>query len=60
MLESTFNKLNTILSGFKNSAFTRSEINELVSDINEAFLSADIPYEYVEALTTNLNAKLPT
>ena len=60
MLESTFNKLNAILSGFRNSAFTRGEINELVSDINEAFWSADIPYEYVEALTENLNAKLPT
>ena len=32
----------------------------VVADINEAFLSADIPYEYVEALTENLNAKLPT
>lgn len=60
MLEGTFNKLNAILSGFQNSAFTRREINELVSEIHETFLGADVPYEYVEALTENLKAKLPT
>ena len=60
MLESTFNRLNAILSGFRNSSFTKSEINELVADISEVFLSADIPYEYVETLTNDLNAKLPT
>ena len=60
MLESTFSKLNAILSGFRNSAFTRNEINELVSDIREIFLGADVPYEYVEVLTDNLRTKLPT
>ena len=48
------------MSGFRNSAFTRNEINELVSDIREIFLGADVPYEYVEVLTDNLRTKLPT
>ena len=58
MLEETFSKINNVISKLKGDSFDNNEIENISFELRNILLEADIPYQYVKSIVTDMQQKL--
>lgn len=58
MLEQTFQKINSVVSNICGSSFSRAEIRQIVLELQNILIEADVPYEYAKSAVASIAGKM--